>query len=126
VNARTCRRAAVRALVLSEHDAVRCQLVAYLGRSPALDVTGDRFTVDAIRAAHPRVVVLDLSQLARDDLGRALAAAGDVGARVVALASVRESDDERDVLRAGGTYRLKTVGADGLAETVAAAVQPLG
>ncbi|MDP8924930.1 MAG: hypothetical protein M3O34_18940 [Chloroflexota bacterium] len=125
MNALLCRRAAVRALVLSEHDAVRRQLVAYLGRSSGLEVTGEPFRVAAIREARPQVLVLDLSGLGRDDLGRAITAAAEVGARVIALASVHEPTAEREVVEAGGTYRLKTVGADGLAEIVTTTGQPV-
>jgi DNA-binding NarL/FixJ family response regulator len=125
VNAHVRPRAAVRALVLSEHEAVRRQLVAYLGRAPGVEAIGRPFAVDAIREAHPEVVVLDLSRLGRGDLGRAIAAAGEVGARLIALASVREAADEREVLRAGGAYLLKAVGADGLAAVVAASALPV-
>ncbi|MCC6179292.1 MAG: response regulator transcription factor [Chloroflexi bacterium] len=117
----------VRALVLSEHEAVRRELVAYLARTAGLEVTGDHFSVDGIRAVHPQVVVLDLSRLSHRNLVDALAAAGQVGARIVALASVSEPSEERAVTRAGGLYRLKAGGADGLAETILmAAHQPAG
>ena len=41
-------------------------------------------------------------------------------AAMAALASLRADADERAVLEAGGLYRLKSAGADGLAETVLA------
>jgi hypothetical protein len=41
-----------------------------------------------------------------------------VGAHLIALASMRELADERAVTVAGGLYRLKSAGADGLAEIV--------
>lgn len=108
----------VQVLVISQHDVVRRQLVAYLGRSPALQVHGDEFSADAIRRAHPDVLVLDLSQLGPVGLRQGLDAARDVGAHVIALASIRERSAERAVVEAGGLYRLKSAGADGLAELV--------
>lgn len=125
MNARTSQPAPVRALVISQHDAVRRQLVAYLARTPGLSVTGERFGVETIRTVHPQVLVLDLSRLGHAELAGAIEAAGQVGARLITLASIREPSDEVEVTRAGGLYRLKAVGADGLAETVlAAAGQP--
>ena len=56
-------RSDVTTLVISQHEAVRRQLVTYLGRSPALAVSGDAFSPEAIIQAHPDVLVLDLSQL---------------------------------------------------------------
>ena len=108
----------VRVLVLSQHEAVRRQLVAYLDRSPALQVHGDEFSVDAITQSRPDVLVLDLSQLGPTDLQQGLDAARDVGARVIALASIGERSAERAVVEAGGLYRLKSAGADGLADLV--------
>ena len=105
-------------LVMSQHDAVRRQLVIYLGRSPALAVSGDAFSLDAILKAAPDVLVLDLSQLSRENLHQALDAVQSIGARLIALASIREPAVERDVVDAGGLYRLKSAGSDGLAETV--------
>ena len=49
---------------------------------------------------------------------QAIAAAQRVGAHLIALASLRELADERAVTGAGGLYRLKSAGADGLAEIV--------
>ncbi len=103
---------------MSQHDAVRRQLVIYLGRSPALAVSGDAFSPDAIVQADPDVLVLDLSQLGRDQLRQALDTVHLTGARLIALASIREPADEREVINAGGLYRLKSAGADGLAEIV--------
>ena len=107
-----------RILVLSQHDAVRRQLVIYLGRSQTLAVSGDAFSPEAIVQAHPDVLVLDLSQLRRGQLRQALDTVRLTGARLIALASIREPADEREVTAAGGLYRLKSAGADGLAETV--------
>jgi DNA-binding NarL/FixJ family response regulator len=112
------RTATVQALVMSQHDAVRCQLVAYLSRSPGLAVSGVSFSPEAIGRASPDVVVLDLSQIGPDGLGAALAAAQAVGARLIALASMRVPADEALVREGGGLYLLKTAGADGLAEHV--------
>ena len=112
----------VQVLVVSQHDAVRRQLVAYLGRSPSLTVDGDEFSWDTIVGTHPEVVVLDLSQLGPNGLRQAVDAARNVGARLIALASIREPADERAVIEAGGLYCLKSAGADGLAETVLSAV----
>lgn len=105
-------------LVISQHEAVRRQLVTYLDRSPALAVSGDAFSPEAIIQAHPDVLVLDLSQLGPEGLGRAIDAARRVGAHLIALASMREPSDERAVTSAGGLYRLKSAGADGLADVV--------
>jgi DNA-binding NarL/FixJ family response regulator len=115
----TCVEAAVvRTLVISQHEVVRQQLVAYLSRSPALSVRGDAFTPEAIIRAHPDVLVLDLSQLGQAGLRQAIDAARHVGAHLIALASMREPADEREVTDSGGLYRLKSAGADGLAEVV--------
>jgi DNA-binding NarL/FixJ family response regulator len=110
--------AAVRTLVISQHEAVRRQLVANLGRSPALAVSGAAFTPEAIVRAEPDVLVLDLSQLGQAGLRDALDAAGRVSARLIALASMRDPSDERAVTEFGGHYRLKAAGADGLAEAI--------
>jgi hypothetical protein len=114
----TASTAVVQTLVLSQHEAVRRQLVAYLGRSPALAVSGEPFDPEAIVRARPEVVVLDLSRLGSAGLRSAIGAVQAVGARLIALASIREPADEDAVGRAGGLYRLKSAGADGLAETV--------
>jgi DNA-binding NarL/FixJ family response regulator len=110
--------ASITTLVISQHEAVRRQLVTYLSRSPALVVSGDAFSPEAVSQAHPDVLILDLSQLGQDGLRQAIDAARRVGARIVALASMRELADERAVTSAGGLYRLKSAGADGLAEIV--------
>ena len=118
--------AGVTTLVISQHDAVRRQLVTYLGRSPALTISGDAFSPEAIIRAHPDVLVLDLSQLGRDGLRQAIDAAQRVGAHLIALASMRDLADERAVTVAGGLYRLKSAGADGLAEIIQdVATQPV-
>jgi len=108
----------VRALVISQHDAVRHQLVEYLSRSQALAVRGERFSAEAIIAAGPDVLILDLSRLGADGLSQAIAAARQVGAGLIALASIRDAADEQAVLDVGGRYCLKSAGAGGLAETV--------
>jgi DNA-binding NarL/FixJ family response regulator len=114
----TCQLATVRTLVLSQHEVVRRQLVAYLDRSPDLAVKGEPFTPEAIINAQPDVLVLDLSQLGPASVRAAIEAAHRVRARLIALASIREPADERIVTNAGGLYRLKSAGADGLAEVV--------
>jgi DNA-binding NarL/FixJ family response regulator len=120
------RQATVQTLVLSQHDVVRRQLVAYLDRSPGLVVSGEPFTSEAIIRAHPDVLVLDLSRLSQTALREAIDATRVVGARLVALASIREPSDEQTVTEIGGLYRLKSAGADGLAEAVKdIAVQPM-
>ncbi len=111
-----------RVLVVSQHEAVRRQLVAYLSRSPALAVDGEPFAPELVARARPDVLVVDLSQLGRDNLRRAVEGAESVGARLIALASIREPADEELVRQAGGLYRLKSAGADGLAEVVVDAV----
>jgi hypothetical protein len=113
-----------RALVICQHEAVRRQLVAYLGRSPALVVSGQPFAPETIVRARPDVLIVDLSQLGHENLRRAIDAARSVGARLIALASIREPADEDLVRQAGGLYRLKSAGADGLAEIVLDAVTP--
>src|SRR5688572_19261186 len=113
-------------LVISQHEAVRRQLVTYLGRSPSLAVSGDAFSLEAIIQAHPDVLVLDLSQLGQERLRQAIDAARCVGAHLIALASMRDLADERAVTVAGGLYRLKSAGADGLAEIIQdVATQPV-
>jgi DNA-binding NarL/FixJ family response regulator len=113
----------VRVLVVSQHDLVRRQLVEYLSRSLTLAVVGDELSADAIMHALPDVVVLDLSQLGPFGLQQAVGAACAVGARLIALASIHDPSDERTVIMAGGQYRLKSAGADGLAESVLAAAR---
>jgi DNA-binding NarL/FixJ family response regulator len=110
--------AVVRTLVISQHEAVRQQLVTYLGRSPALDVRGTAFTPEAIVHARPSVLVLDLSRLGESGLRDALDAARLVNARVIALASLCDPADERAIVDFGGLYRLKSAGADRLAEAI--------
>jgi len=107
-----------RVLVISQHEAVRRQLVAYLSRSPALAVSGEPFAPELITRAQPDVLIVDLSQLGPGNLGRAIEAAQGVGARLIALASIREPAEEALVRQADGLYRLKSAGPDGLAETV--------
>jgi len=109
---------AIRALVISQHQAVRGHLVAYLSRSSALTVSGEPFAPELIVRARPDVLIVDLSQLGPDDLRRAIAAAQDIGTRLIALASIHEPADEQLVTQAGGLYRLKSAGPDGLAELV--------
>jgi hypothetical protein len=106
------------ALVISQHEAVRRQLVTYLSRSPALAVSGEPFAPELIAQARPDVLIVDLSQLGRDNLGQAIDAARAVGARLIALASIREPAEEALVRQAGGLYRLKSAGPDGLADLV--------
>ena len=105
-------------LVMSQHEGVRRQLVAYLGHSPSLRVSGDLFAPEEILRVRPDVLVLDLSQLGRGGLRKAIDAALQVGAGLIALASMRDLADEHVVIGAGGLYRLKSAGADGLAEVV--------
>lgn len=113
--------APVRVLVISQHEAVRRQLVTYLGRSTALAVTGNEFSPEIIERSRPDVLVLDLSRLGASQLQEALDEIRHVGGRVIALASIREPADERAVTDVGGLYRLKSAGADGLADVVQAA-----
>ena len=101
--AATCSLATVRTLVLSQHEVVRRQLVAYLGRSPELAVAGEPVTPEAIINARPDVLVLDLSQLGPDGLRIAIDAAQRVEARMIALASIREPADEHVVSERGWT-----------------------
>jgi hypothetical protein len=110
--------ATVRTLVVSQHEAVRRHLVAYLGRSPSLSVAGVPFSVEAILLEAPAVVVLDLSQLLSGDLPSAIEAVERVGGRLIALASIGDASDQDLVRGAGGVYQLKAAGAHGLAETV--------
>ena len=109
--------AAVQTLVLSQHDAVRRQLVDHLARSPRLAVSGGA-DPDLIRRTHPRVLVVDLSGVDSLMLEQVLALSTAIGTRLVALASVRDVAQERQVVGAGGTYLLKTVGASGLAQAI--------
>jgi len=109
---------AVHTLVISQHEGVRAQLVAYLARLPTLDVDGSPLTAATIIAARPDVVVLDLSRVDHACLRAAIDDTRRVGARLIALASMHEPDAEELVIRASGLYRLKSAGADGLAEAV--------
>ena len=68
-------------LVISQHEVVRRLLVTYLGRSPALVVSGDAFSPEAIVHAHPNVLVLDLSQLGQAGLRQASRFSWDATAR---------------------------------------------
>ena len=113
-----CEVAVIRTLVISQHEAVRRQLVMYLSRSPMLSVHGEPFTPGAIVDAQPDVLVLDLSRLGPVGLRQALEASQLVGARLVALASMYDPADQLAVIGAGGLYRLKSAGEDGLAEVV--------
>ena len=108
----------IRALVISQHEVVRRQLVAYLSRSPYLVVEGERFDADVIRRAMPDVLVLDLSQLGEASIRQAIDAVIATGAGLIALASMPDVHVERLVREAGGLYRLKAAGADRLAEVV--------
>jgi DNA-binding NarL/FixJ family response regulator len=119
-------RPTVHTLVISQHDAVRRQLVAYLTRSPDLAVRGEPFMPDAIVRVRPDVVVLDLSRIGHAGLVAALGETRGIGARMVALASIYDLADERAVTAADGIYRLKTAGADGLAEIVRDAAHGAG
>jgi chemotaxis response regulator CheB len=110
----------VRVLVMSQHEAVRRQLVAYLHRSNDLAVAGDELSRESIEQARPDVLVLDLSRIGPDGLRQAVEAVQQVGAGLIALASLRVAAEERAVVDAGGLYRLKSAGADGLADLVAA------
>jgi len=105
-------------LVISQHEIVRRQLVAYLSRSASFDVSGDGFSVGAIARSHPDVLVLDVSRLTTTQLRQALDVTQQLGTRVVALASIYEAAVEHAVTQAGGLYRLKSAGADGLANIV--------
>jgi DNA-binding NarL/FixJ family response regulator len=116
--------AIIQTLVISQDQDVRQQLVAYLSRSSVLAVSGQAFTPDAIVRAHPDVVILDLSRLGLAELSSAIAATQCVGARLVALASMREPAEEQMIRSAGGLYRLKSAGADGLADTIQEVATP--
>lgn len=108
----------IRTLVISQHDAVRRPLVAYLNRTPGLFATGDVFGVEAVLKARPEVIVLDLSGIRRADLIALVDVVGRIGARLIALASLGDPADCEIVQRAGGIYRLKAAGAAGLDEIV--------
>jgi DNA-binding NarL/FixJ family response regulator len=112
--------AGIRTLVISQHDAVRRELVLYLRHAPELDVSGDVFSPESIVGTRPAVLILDLGQLDRVDVRRAIDAARRAGASLIALASMWEPSAEHDVTEAGGLYQLKSAGADGLVETVLA------
>lgn len=111
-------RAGVHVLVMSQHDAVRRELVIYLGRSTMLAVTGEVFSCERIVATRPDVLVIDLSQISLTDLRRAIDATRCVDAHLIALASMYDPVAERIVTGAGGAYRMKLATADGLADVV--------
>jgi len=121
-SAACARGCAVQTLVVSQHEAVRQQLVMYLSRSPTIAVIGAVFSPSAILEFHPDVLVLDLSQLRLVDLCDAIEAAHLIGASLIALASLRDPRAEELVLHAGGRYQLKAAGANGLAEMILAAM----
>lgn len=108
----------VRVLVMSQHDAVRRELVIYLARSPTLVVCGDLFSYKSIIRARPDVLVLDLSQLTGTDLRQAIDAARRVDASLITLATMYDEAADRAVTEAGGLYRLKSATADGLADVI--------
>lgn len=105
-------------LVVSQHDAVRRQLVDGLARSTRARVSGAACTLEAIREVHPQTLVLDLSQVDRALLRQVTALAAEISARLIVLASVHDANDERQVVMAGGAYLLKSVGGDALAGIV--------
>jgi DNA-binding NarL/FixJ family response regulator len=116
--ARLAAEPTIRTLVVSQHEVVRRQLVAYLSRSPYLTVQGEVFEPDVIERVRPDVLVLDLSQLDADSIRRATDAVIATGGGLIALASMPDVHVERLVREAGGEYRLKAAGADHLAEAV--------
>ena len=109
-----------RALVLSDHDGVRRQLGEHLARSGGLDVVSGACAVDLVLGSGAGAVVLDLSGVDRAILDAVLAAAARLGARIIALASIRDSEQELAVRAAGGVYRLKAIGDRDLADLVLA------
>ena len=86
--------ATVQTLVISQHEVVRGQLVAYLTRSLDLSVRGEAFRSDAILRAQPDVVVLDLSQIGHAGLVAAIDEARCVDAGIMALASIYDLTDD--------------------------------
>lgn len=117
----------IRVMVLSGHDTVRRQLVATLGRSRALVVVGAAPSVLAARAeaerARPNVLVVDLSDLDARGFTAMVALSHDLGARLVALASIAEPAEQQRVQEAGGVYLLKTIGNSQLVDAVLAVEQ---
>jgi DNA-binding NarL/FixJ family response regulator len=110
--------ARIRTLVVSQHDGVRRQLALCLSRSPRLDVSGDVFSTGTIISARPDVLVLDLGQLDRPDILRAIDAARHVGAHLIGLASMHDPGVEHAITAAGGLYHLKVIGEDELVATI--------
>jgi hypothetical protein len=111
----------VRVLVVSRDEEVRRQLVAHLGRSGRLVVTGGDAVPAVISTSRPAVVVLDLSRVRPEERRRLLAQAAGIDAAVVALASLHDPHADGEVRAAGGVYRLKAVGDDGLVDAALAA-----
>lgn len=117
-SARLAAEPLIRTLVISQHELVRRQLVAYLRLSPYLEVVGDVFDPDTILQNRPDVLVLDLSQLGPCSVRQAIDAVICTGAGLIALASMPDVHIERMVREAGGLYRLKSASAERLAEAV--------
>ncbi len=122
--ARLAAEPTIRTLVISQHEVVRRQLVAYLSRSPYLSVEGKVFEPEVIERVRPDVLVLDLSQLDAASIRQATDAVIAIGAGLIALASMPDVHVERLVRDAGGEYRLKAAGADHLAEAVRQVAPP--
>lgn len=111
-------------LVISQHDAVRRELVEYLRRTPGMSACGEAFSTSAIFRSRPDVLVLDLSQISTNDLQKAFTVARHVGARLIALASMPDPAIEQQVLAAGGTYCLKSADPGGLAKIIGDLLAP--
>jgi hypothetical protein len=110
VDRKPCSTNPTAVLVLSQHAGVRRQLVEYLARSPGLDVVSSGCDIEVVRAGGGRVIVLDHSRVESTTLAAKLAVAVERNARILALASIHDPEQERAVRAAGGVYRLKAVG----------------
>src|SRR5688572_26101270 len=84
-------------LVISRDEQVRQQLVAHLGRSDRLIVTGGDAVQSVISTSRPGVVVLDLSRVRPEERRRLLAQAAEIDAAVVALASLYDPHADGEV-----------------------------
>jgi NarL family two-component system response regulator LiaR len=125
----------IRVLIADDHKVVRQGLRFLLESEPGIEVAGEAAdgaaALDAIRALHPDVVLLDLLMPRVDGLGvlAALAeqAAGPGGSRAPAVLVLTSSPDDQHLvqaIRAGAlSYLPKTAGVDQVIEAVRAAAR---
>jgi NarL family two-component system response regulator LiaR len=114
-------------LIVDDHQVVRQGLRFVLEQESDIEVVGEcpdgRRAVDAIRALHPDVVLLDMVMPGLDGLA-VLRAVHQDPAAVVVLTSFNEDDRVVDAVRAGAlSYLPKTTAVDRVVEAVRAAAR---